>query len=81
MYFRNILVPYDESEHAKSALHIALGLAGPYPEARVSVLTAARGRRNRHPLCHRGPGDLRAAHGLRRQERLRGRPGDRRPVA
>ena len=39
MYFRNILVPYDESEHAKSALHIALGLAGPYPEARVSVLT------------------------------------------
>lgn len=39
MYFKNILVPYDESEHAKSALHIALGLAGPYPEARVSVLT------------------------------------------
>ena len=39
MYFRNILVPYDESEHAKSALHIALGLAGPYPEAKVSVVT------------------------------------------
>ena len=39
MYFRNILVPYDESEHARSALHIALGLAGPYPEARVSVVT------------------------------------------
>ena len=39
MYFKNILVPYDESEHAKSALHIALGLAAPYPEARVSVVT------------------------------------------
>ena len=39
MYFKNILVPYDESEHARSALHIALGLAGPYPEAKVSVLT------------------------------------------
>ena len=39
MYFKNILVPYDESDHAKSALHIALGLAGPYPEARVSVVT------------------------------------------
>ena len=39
MYFRNILVPYDESEHAKSALHIALGLAGPYPEAKVHVMT------------------------------------------
>ena len=32
MYFKNILVPYDESDHAKSALHIALGLAGPYPD-------------------------------------------------
>lgn len=39
MYFRNILVPYDESEHARSALHIALGLAGPYPEAKVHVMT------------------------------------------
>ena len=39
MYFKNILVPYDESEHAKSALHIALGLAGPYPEAKVHVMT------------------------------------------
>ena len=39
MYFKNILVPYDESDHAKSALHIALGLARPYPEARVSVVT------------------------------------------
>ena len=39
MYFKNILVPYDESDHAKSAIHIALGLAGPYPEAKVSVVT------------------------------------------
>ena len=39
MYFKNILVPYDESEHARSALHIALGLAGPYPEAKVHVMT------------------------------------------
>lgn len=39
MYFRNILVPYDESDHARSALHIALGLAGPYPEAKVHVVT------------------------------------------
>ena len=39
MIFKNILVPYDESDHAKSALHIALGLAGPYPEAKVHVVT------------------------------------------
>ena len=39
MYFRNILVPYDESDHALSALHAALALAGPYPEAKVSVVT------------------------------------------
>ena len=39
MYFKNILVPYDESDHAKSALHIALGLAGPYEAAKVHVVT------------------------------------------
>ena len=39
MYFKNILVPYDESDHARSAVHIALGLAGPYPEAKVHVVT------------------------------------------
>lgn len=39
MYFKNILVPYDESDHARSAIHIALGLAGPYPEAKVRVVT------------------------------------------
>ena len=39
MYFKNILVPYDESDHAKSALHIALGLAGPYETAKVHVVT------------------------------------------
>ena len=30
MYFKNILVPYDESDHARSAIHIALGLAVAY---------------------------------------------------
>lgn len=39
MHFKNILVPYDESDHALSALHTALALAGPYPEARVHVIT------------------------------------------
>lgn len=39
MFFKNILVPYDESEHAKSALHVALGMAGQYPEAKVHVVT------------------------------------------
>ena len=39
MYFKNILVPYDESDHALSALHTALALAGPYPEAQVPVIT------------------------------------------
>lgn len=39
MYFKNILVPYDESDHAKSALHIALGMAGPYEDAKVHVVT------------------------------------------
>ncbi len=39
MYFKNILVPYDESDHATSALHIALGLAGPYEGATVHVVT------------------------------------------
>lgn len=39
MFFKNILVPYDESEHAKSALHVALGMAGQYPGAKVHVVT------------------------------------------
>ncbi|MBM6774224.1 universal stress protein [Olsenella profusa] len=39
MFFKNILVPYDESDHAKSALHVALGMAGQYPEAKVHVVT------------------------------------------
>lgn len=39
MFFKNVLVPYDESEHALSALHIAFGLVGDDPEATVHVVT------------------------------------------
>lgn len=38
MFFKNVLVPYDESEHAQSALHIALGMVGDDPEAEVHVV-------------------------------------------
>ena len=38
MFFKKVLVPYDESEHAKSALHIALGMVGDDPEASVTVV-------------------------------------------
>lgn len=39
MLYSNILVPYDESEHARGALRVAMGLAGPYEEATVHVIT------------------------------------------
>ncbi len=39
MFFKNVLVPYDESEHALSALHIAFGMVGDDPEATVHVVT------------------------------------------
>lgn len=39
MFFKNVLVPYDESEHALSALHIAFGMVGEDPEATVHVVT------------------------------------------
>ncbi|OUN88808.1 MULTISPECIES: universal stress protein [Enorma] len=39
MYFRNILVPYDESDHALSALHTALAMVGDEPDAKVHVVT------------------------------------------
>ena len=38
MFFKKVLVPYDESEHAKSALYIALGMVGDDPEASVTVV-------------------------------------------
>lgn len=38
MVFKNVLVPYDESEHAKSALHTALAMVGDEPSARVHVI-------------------------------------------
>ena len=42
MFFKKVLVPYDESEHAKSALHIALGMVGDDPEASVSYYTVCK---------------------------------------
>ncbi len=39
MIFKNILVPYDDSEQAASALHIAFGMVGDDPEAKVHVVT------------------------------------------
>lgn len=39
MLYSNVLVPYDESDHARSALHAAFGLVGTDPEARVHALT------------------------------------------
>lgn len=39
MFFKNVLVPYDESEHALSALHIAFGMVGGDPEATIHVVT------------------------------------------
>ncbi|OUP11077.1 universal stress protein [Collinsella sp. An2] len=39
MLFKNVLVPYDESEHAISALHVALGMVGDDPDAEVHVVT------------------------------------------
>ena len=39
MLFKNVLVPYDESEHARSALHVALGMVGDDGDARVHVVS------------------------------------------
>ena len=40
MLFKKVLVPYDESDHAKSALHVAFGMVGNDPDAEVHVVTA-----------------------------------------
>lgn len=40
MLFKKVLVPYDESDHAVSALHVALGMVGDDPEAEVHVIEA-----------------------------------------
>ncbi len=37
--FKNVLVPYDDSEHAKSALRTALGMVGEHPDACVHVVS------------------------------------------
>lgn len=37
MLFKNVLVPYDESEHAAAALHLAIDLVGDDPEATIRV--------------------------------------------
>lgn len=39
MFFKNVLVPYDESEHARSALHIALGMVGEDADATIHLVT------------------------------------------
>lgn len=41
MLFKNVLVPYDESEHAAAALHLAIDLVGDDPEATIRVVTVA----------------------------------------
>lgn len=41
MFFKNILVPYDDSDHALSALHLAFDMAGEDPEATIHVVTVA----------------------------------------
>ncbi|MBM6755434.1 universal stress protein [Collinsella tanakaei] len=38
MFFKNVMVPYDESEHATSALHIAFGMVGDDPGAQIHVV-------------------------------------------
>lgn len=38
MLFRNVLVPFDESEHSESALHTAFSLVGDDAQARVHVV-------------------------------------------
>ena len=44
MIFKNILVPFDESSHALSALHTALAMVGDQPEAKVHVVTVIPAR-------------------------------------
>ena len=41
MGFKNILVPYDNSEHAKNALKEAIGMSGNSPEAVIHVVEVA----------------------------------------
>lgn len=44
MIIKNILVPFDESSHALSALHTALAMVGDQPEAKVHVVTVIPAR-------------------------------------
>lgn len=39
MKFKDILVPFDESEHAQAALHLAVDLAGDDPGAMIHIIT------------------------------------------
>lgn len=39
MQFKNILVPFDESEHAQAALHLAIDLAGDDSDAAINIVT------------------------------------------
>ena len=38
MLFKNVLVPYDDSGHAKAALHLAIDLVGSDPDASIHVV-------------------------------------------
>lgn len=40
MLFKKVLVPYDESEHALSAVHTAFDLVGDDPEAEIHIMSA-----------------------------------------
>ena len=40
MLFKKVLVPYDESEHALSAVHTAFDLVGDDPEAELHIMSA-----------------------------------------
>lgn len=39
MVFKNVLVPFDESEHAQAALRLAIDLVGDDPEAAIHIIT------------------------------------------
>ena len=39
MLFKNVLVPFDESEHAQAALHLAIDFVGDDPTATIHIVT------------------------------------------
>lgn len=64
MLFKNVLVPYDESEHASAALHLAIDMVGDDPEATIRVVTVVSND-IMPPICAFGIGGVRCiAHRL-----------------